>query len=76
MYWPTEEGISLVADQITVTLLKQESLEEGMLNMMEFELAVSEEVSYVIYSAVPFLQIPHNMGCLLWIQMSIYVMPH
>ena len=45
VYWPTTKDMPSTLQQLTLTLLKEEEVEKGILNMAEFEVVFHEMAS-------------------------------
>ena len=45
VYWPSEKDEPMVMAQVTVSLLTEDELEEGEIQMMEFEIKINSKVN-------------------------------
>ena len=62
MYWPNSKDVPIKLEQLTVTLLKEEKVEEGILNMAEFEVDIqgmASALDLLIYT----IHIRTGVGC-------------
>ena len=44
VFWPTDTDSPMIVGQLSVKLLKEENLDEGIIKMMEFEIAINMKV--------------------------------
>ena len=44
VFWPTEKDCPLVLKQLSVTMQKEEDLDDGIIKMIEFEITVNNKV--------------------------------
>ena len=57
LYWPTTTEEPTILEQLSVTLLKDEVLEEGILNVKDFEIALEQKVKFNCYIHIIYIYI-------------------